>query len=240
MVDQLLSQRIAEKIIKRLGIDERDIEYSKKPKTVVLITPDFFPRMSNEVSYTTKEIAQHLATRGVNTHVISYDPWKAGQREDFGGFTVHYVTNPVRAYSPLTWTLTLSMEVSRVIADIFHEEGNIDLIHAHEWLSFPAGIHLQAALRKPLLVNYYSIEHIRTPGVCNGYTEAVKQIEWMASYESKRIFVNQDWLKNLLHIHYSTPPEKVNVLNPEDKEFDKKIIRNYTWVVRQWREMIEK
>ncbi len=235
-----LSRIITEKIIKKLGIDEKDLVYEKKPKTVVLITPDFFPRMSNNIAYTTKEIAQNLAAKNINVHLIAYDPLKAGTTDELAGFRVHYVSNPVRAYSPLTWTLTLSMEISRIIADIFHNEGNIDLIHAHEWLTFPAGIHLQAALRKPLLVNYYSIEHMRSPGICNGYTEAVKQIEWMGSYESKRILVNESWLKEKLQWYYSTPPEKVNVLRPEDEEFDRKLVRDYSWVLKQWKELMER
>jgi len=236
----VLSGKITEKIIKRLGISEKDIEFNKKAKTVVLISPDFFPRMSNEIAYTTNEIAKNLAIKGINTHLITYDPLKQGQIDEVAGFKVHYVGNPIRTYSPLTWSLTLSMEISRVIADIFHEEGNIDLIHAHEWLTFPAGMHLQAALKKPLLVNYYSIEHIRNPGICNGYTEAVKQIEWMSSVKSKKIFVNSDFLKDCIKKHYGVKENKINILDLSAEDFDKKIVRDYNWVVREWREIMEK
>ena len=151
-----VNQKLLDKILKQLRVSPEDISYERKPKNVVLITAEYLPKDITNISLQCKSLAEGLVDKGINTHVITFDPWKVGQTVELGGAKVHYVGNSIKTYSPLTWAMTLGMEIGRVTADIYHEEGNIDLIHAHEWITFPSGITLQAALRKPLIVNYYS------------------------------------------------------------------------------------
>lgn len=228
------NQKIIEKILKQLRISPTDVAYERKLKNVVLITAEYLPRDITQVSLQCKNLAEGLVQRGINTHVVSFDPWKAGQTTNIGGAEIHYVGNSVKSYSPLTWAITLNMEIGRVVADIYHSEGNIDLIHTHEWQMFPAGITLQSALRKPLISSYYTLQEQRTPGVNNGFTEAVKQIEWRASQASSSIHVNEEWMKSALLQFYSPSESKVNVLKPETPSWAKDVVRDYSWVLKNW------
>ncbi len=229
-----MNQKIIEKILKQLRISPTDVAYEKKPKNVVIITAEYLPRDITQISLQCKNLAEGLVQRGINTHVVSFDPWKEGQTSNIGGAEIHYVGNSVKSYSPLTWAITLSMEIGRVVADIYHSEGNIDLIHTHEWQMFPAGITLQNALRKPLITSYYSLQEQRTPGITNGFTEAVKQIEWRASQNSNSIHVNKEWMKHALIRFYSPQESKVNVFSPEASTWTKDIVRDYSWVLKNW------
>ena len=231
---QNLNQKILEKIIKQLNLAPGDIEYSKKPKNVVLITPDYLPRTISDISLQSKQLAESLVHKGINTHVVTFDPWKVGFSDELAGVNVHYIGNTIKSYSPLTWAITTGMEIGKAVADIYHKEGQIDLIHAHEWSMFPAGLNLQAAMRKPLFVNYYSLQEQRTPGINNNFTEAVKQIEWRGSKLSDRIIVNEEWMKNELLKFYSPPEKKVNVVDPTNINWTKDIARDYSWVMKNW------
>ncbi|VVB61149.1 Glycosyltransferase Family 4 [uncultured archaeon] len=229
-----LNQKIINNIVRQLRINPLDEAQRKKPKNVLLISADYLPKDVSNVALQCKSLADGLAERGINVHVISVDDWKAGTTVEMGAVKVHYVGNTIKAYSPLTWALTVGMDVCRVAADIYHNEGNIDLIHAHDWMMFPTGINLQFALKRPLIVNYYSLQHHRTPGVSNGFTEAVKQIEWRGSTESRRILVNEDWMKRELMNYYSPPKDKVNVIGPQAEDWTKDIVRDYSWVLKNW------
>lgn len=228
------NQKIIDKILKQLRISPSDVAYEKKPRNVVIITAEYLPKDITPISLQCKTLAEGLVRKGISTHVVSFDPWKEGQTTDIGGAEIHYVGNSVKTYSPLTWAITLNMEIGRVVADIYHQEGNIDLIHTHEWMMFPAGITLQNALRKPLITSYYTLQEQRTPGVMNGYTEAVKQIEWRASQDSNSIHVNEEWMKNALLKFYSPTESKVNVFSPEKPTWAKDIVRDYSWVLKNW------
>ena len=52
---------------------------------------------------------------------------------------------------------------------------NFDVIHAHDWLSFPAGVAAKNATGKPLVVHIHSTEIDRTGG--NNANEAIYAVE---------------------------------------------------------------
>jgi len=181
-----------------------------------------------------KTLAEGLVDKGIETHVVTFDPWKVGEQMKMADVNVHYVGNTIKAYSPLTWSLTLNMEIGRVVSGILHDRGSIDLIHAHQWEMFPSGITIQAALNKPFIVNYYSTEHHRSPNVSNPYVDSIKQIEWRGSHHSDRIQVGDEWLKNEVIKYYSPEPKKVNVVDPHASRWTKHVVRDYNWVLKNF------
>ncbi|MCK4967976.1 MAG: hypothetical protein KAS12_02880, partial [Candidatus Aenigmarchaeota archaeon] len=122
---QNLNQKLLEKIMSQLNILPGDFQDSKKLKNVVLITPDYLPRTLSDISMQSKQLAESLVRRGINTHVVTFDPWKVGVIDEIAGVNVYYVGNSIKSYSPLTWSITVGMEVGKVVADIYHKEGNI-------------------------------------------------------------------------------------------------------------------
>ncbi|MEA3229770.1 MAG: glycosyltransferase [archaeon] len=237
MNENEMNQILLRKILKQLKIDPNDHDTPYSPKNILIISAEYLPKDITPQSLHCKALADGLVDKNMNVNVISYDPWKAGQTVKMGNVKVHYITNSIKTYSPLTWALTVSMEINRKAADIYHTEGGIDLIHAHQWEMFPAGISLQAAFNKPVIINYYSLQHHRTPGVCNGYTDSVKQIEWKGSDKSQKVLVNEDWLKNEIIKYYSLEPAKVGVINAQEKHWTKQIVRDYKWVAKTWNNM---
>lgn len=218
---------ILKKILRMLDVHEYAEEKHKKLKRVVLISPDFFPRKITEIAVNIKEIAEKLVEYNIDTHIVAYDPWKHEVRDEINGINVHYISTPINAYSPLTWSAVFSVDICRKVADIFHNEGDIDLIHSHDWSTFPAGINLKAALHKPLVINMYSLETQRSKGVDNLYTRAVKNLELSTIKTSEKVHTTKHSVKDLLINNYHISNEKLTYINPFENNWQVKVIEDY-------------
>lgn len=234
MTPEQINSLFIEKILKQIKYSPEDSAPGRKPKSVVLLSSEYMPKSVSNISIHCKSLADGLVDKGIRVNVITPDPWKKGQVIEMGGVKVYYIDNSIRTYSPLTWALTLNMEIGHAMSKIIHEETDIDLIHAHQWEMFPAGLMLQAALRKPLVVNYYSIQSQRTPFMSNAYIEAVKQLEFKASNDSDKIHVVNDWLKNEILKWYSPQFEKINVVDPNRKQWTRDVVRDYKWIMQNF------
>ena len=229
-----VNQNLINKILNQMRYHPENKDYNDIPRRVLLITGQYLPKDTTEIALKCKTLAEGLVDKGIETHVVTFDPWKVGHTTEMGGVKLHYIGNNIKAYSPLTWALTLNMEIGMAVSNILHERGQIDLIHAHQWEMFPSGITLQAALDKPFIVNYYSTEHHRSPETSNPYVDAIKQIEWKGAYNSDRIQVGDEWLKNEVIRYYSPEPKKVNVVDSSKSRWTKNVVRDYNWVLKNF------
>ncbi len=109
----------------------------------------------------------------------------------------HSLLEEVRAYA----------ERSRGIA----EREAYDLIHAHDWLSFPAGLMAKAVSGKPLVVHVHATEFDRTGG--SGVNQAVYEIEREGMRAADAIVAVSDWTKQIIVAHYGVSPDKVQVVH---------------------------
>ncbi len=88
---------------------------------------------------------------------------------------------------------------------------DFDVIHAHDWLSFPAGLMAKKISGKPLIVHVHATEFDRTGG--NGINEAVYQIEKQGMAEADMVVAVSDWTKSILIDKYDVPADKIAVVH---------------------------
>ncbi len=86
-----------------------------------------------------------------------------------------------------------------------------DIIHAHDWLSFPAGIMAKEISSRPLIVHVHATEFDRTGG--NGINEAVYRIEKEGMEKADGIITVSHWTKNIVTKHYGISPAKIRVVH---------------------------
>lgn len=94
--------------------------------------------------------------------------------------------------------------VLRIAAD---EE--FDLIHAHDWMTFPAGVALAASTKKPLVVHVHSTEFDRSGEHVNQH---VYDIERHGMHAAGRVIAVSNYTRNIILSRYGVPPEKVDVV----------------------------
>ncbi|MCR4322833.1 MAG: glycosyltransferase family 4 protein, partial [Candidatus Azambacteria bacterium] len=95
---------------------------------------------------------------------------------------------------------------------------SFDVIHAHDWLSFLAGLEAKRVSGKPLIVHVHATEFDRTGGT--GVNARVYDIERRGMQEADRVIAVSQWTKNIIVEHYGVSPEKIEVVHNGVEERD--------------------
>jgi len=105
----------------------------------------------------------------------------------------------------------------RVSKIILHE--NFDIIHCHDWLTFPAGLEIKKIFHnKPLIAHLHSTELDRT-GEYN-INSHIYQIEKEGLEKANLVIANSNFTKNKAIQCYGIEPEKIKVVyNAVDKNY---------------------
>jgi len=98
---------------------------------------------------------------------------------------------------------------ARVVADLASTE-RFDVIHAHDWMTFPAGIAAREASGKPLVVHVHASEWDR----CGGLGDpAVRTIEAEGLAAADLIVCVSHYMRKVLERHYSIDPARLRVVH---------------------------
>lgn len=94
---------------------------------------------------------------------------------------------------------------------------NFDIIHAHDWLSFLAGIEAKKVSGKPLIVHVHATEFDRGGG--NGVNQRVWEIEKAGLDQADGVIAISEFVKNNIIKNYGADPKKIRVIhNGVDEE----------------------
>ena len=87
---------------------------------------------------------------------------------------------------------------------------DFDLIHAHDWLTYPSGLALQELTGKPLLAHIHATEFDRAGGVGD---ERVHQIEYAGMSGADAVAAVSRYTAEMVINRYSIDPAKVNIIH---------------------------
>lgn len=108
----------------------------------------------------------------------------------------------------------------------------IDVIHAHDWMTFPAGIAAKKKTNKPLITHIHNTAFDRSGGNPNPYEY---QIEFEGFTQSDKILAVSNFVRQTIIQKYNIPPEKIEIVHngidldnykhtPERTKIDKQIV----------------
>ncbi|MCC6661700.1 MAG: glycosyltransferase [Phycisphaerales bacterium] len=97
---------------------------------------------------------------------------------------------------------------ARLVVSLAQHE-SFDVIHAHDWLTYPAGLALARLSRKPLVVHVHSTEFDRSGERVN---PAVYDIERRGMHGAQRIIAVSMFTKSICVSRYGVRPGKVDVV----------------------------
>jgi len=84
-----------------------------------------------------------------------------------------------------------------------------DIIHAHDWMTYPAGIAVAESTGKPLIVHVHSTECDRSGDNLN---QNIYDIERRGMHFASRVVAVSNYTKNIIVNRYGVAPEKVTVV----------------------------
>lgn len=101
-----------------------------------------------------------------------------------------------------------SERYARLVVALARSE-DFDVIHAHDWLTYPAGISLCQVTGKPLVVHVHSTEFDRSG---NHVNQRVYDIERAGMHAASRVIAVSQLTKNICVRRYAVAPGKVDVV----------------------------
>jgi glycosyltransferase involved in cell wall biosynthesis len=117
-----------------------------------------------------------------------------------------------RAFHAMDYSGDMYGEVYRYAAHATQlaADEQFDLVHAHDWMTYPAGILVAAASGKPLVVHVHSTEFDRSGENVN---QMIYDIEREGMHAADRIITVSHYTRNIIISRYGVSGEKVEVVH---------------------------
>lgn len=158
----------------------------------------------------------------INSEVSGYQMFVETNNKGMVDFSGRYDNN-----------LMSEIEKYAVVASVIAEENDFDIIHAHDWLAYPAGIAAKEVSGKPLVIHVHATDFDRSGGSVN---PDVYRIEKEGMDAASKIITVSNLTREIVINKYNIDPSKVEtVYNAVDpvaisenmmikKGFDEKVV----------------
>ncbi len=175
----------------------------------------------------------------VSSKIVPYtDPddfWKVVSTEDDEQRVIVQTNNKGMVDFSGRYDSNLLEEIYKysVVASVIAEENDFDLIHAHDWLTYPAGIAAMEVSGKPLVIHVHATDFDRSGGSVN---PDVYNIEKRGMDAASKIITVSNLTREIVINKYNIHPDKVetvyNAVEPVNfsndiivnKGFDEKVV----------------
>jgi len=104
-----------------------------------------------------------------------------------------------------------SKRYGEVVAEVAKDYPQSPLLHAHDWMSIPAGLRAKAKTGKPLVLQIHSTEFDRSGG--GEPNHAIADVEWQGLTEADKIIAVSAYTKRLIVEKYAIPSDKIEVVH---------------------------
>lgn len=109
--------------------------------------------------------------------------------------------------------------------DQMADSKEFDIIHAHDWLTFRAGLRAKQKTGRPLILHVHSVESDRAGG--NGGNPLVQEIEEMGFLIADRIIAVSQHTKNTIMRDYHIPGDKIDVVHNSVEKSDMPVLSDH-------------
>jgi len=150
------------------------------------------------------ENAKNVSVREVGSFL---QPYNAAKSE------VHYIESYDPVGKPIFKSRTIIAEAHRFahLASLIAQEENFDIIHAHDWTSFLAGVAAKAVSGKPLILHVHATSFDQAAGA--NVDPGIFKIECESFAEADKIVTVSQFTKNILVSRHGVDAEKVEVIH---------------------------
>jgi len=178
-----------------------------------MLSWEYPPKIIGGISRVVHDLAQKLGEKNNDVHVITCGEPGLNQEELDKNIYVHRVyPYEINATNFIDWVLQLNFALLEKSIELIHEIKSFDIIHAHDWLVAFAARVLKHSYSIPLVATIHATEHGRNWGIHNDTQRYINNVEWWLAFESWRLIVNSEYMKNEVKGIFNIPGDKVNVI----------------------------
>lgn len=123
-------------------------------------------------------------------------------------------------------------EVARFTQGVMEvcEDLEFDVIHAHDWMTFPAAVALREHTGKPMLAHIHSLEYDRSGR--NGMNARIRGLEQLGLSQAEAVIAVSHYTKGIICGEYGINHEKVHVAH--NGIYEKEVVQHYQSVHTDW------
>ena len=178
--------------------------------SVMMLSWEFPPRIIGGISPHVYYLSKSLARNGVKVYVVTCDFPGAPQHEVVDGVEILRIDsykNPSPDFA--TWVYLMNVNMQKEAAAIIKGlDGNVDVLHVHDWLVATAGIGLKHVFRKPLFATIHSTEIGRRNGIHFDYERMIHETEAWLTYEAWKVICCSDYMVSHVRWAFGLPADK--------------------------------
>ncbi len=179
---------------------------------ILMLSWEYPPRIVGGISRVVHDLAQSLAEKGNEVHVVTC--WEQGAQEfekDKEVFVHRVHTCPLGTNNFVDWVLQLNFSLLEKAIEISNKTG-FDIIHAHDWIVAFTAKTLKHAFKIPLVSTIHATEHGRNWGLHNDTQRYISSVEWLLTYESWKVICNSEYMKDEIKNVFQLPEDKISVI----------------------------
>ena len=198
---------------------------------ILMLTWEYPPRVVGGIARVVHDLSRTLLKDGHDVTVVTYKDGDAPYFEDDKGVKVYRVDNyMINPNNFIDWIMQLNFNLIAKANEIIAEQGNFDVIHAHDWLVAYAAKTLKNSYNIPIVATIHATEAGRNSGIHDETQRYINDTEWMLTYEASEVIVNSNYMKNELQRLFGLPYEKINVVpNGVNLNLFNGVERDYTF-----------
>jgi glycogen(starch) synthase len=174
---------------------------------ILMATWEFPPFKVGGIGSHCYDLSRTLASMDHDVHILTYGDNRALEKTE--GVTVHRMPS---TYAPdtISWSMFLSHQMEKKAIEL-HKEERFDVIHAHDWMTVPAGVGIKKLLNIPMVFTLHSTEKGRS-GIHDSYTRMINDLEWYGTYEAGEVItVGKDFHSEVKHM-FNVPESKIHYI----------------------------
>ena len=180
---------------------------------ILMLTWEYPPRVVGGISRVVYDLSRTLLKDGHDVTVVTYRDGDVPYFEDDKGVKVYRVDNyMINPNNFIDWIMQLNFSLVAKANEIIAEQGNFDVIHAHDWLVAYAAKTLKNSYNIPIVATIHATEAGRNSGIHDETQRYINDTEWMLTYEASEVIVNSNYMKGELQRLFGLPYEKINVI----------------------------
>ena len=178
---------------------------------ILMLTWEYPPRVVGGIARVVYDISRTLLKDGHDVTVVTYREGDTPYFEDDKGVKVYRVDNyMINPNNFIDWIMQLNFNMVAKVNEIMKEQGEFDVIHAHDWLVAYAAKTLKNSYNIPIVSTIHATEAGRNSGIHDETQRYINDTEWMLTYESAEVIVNSNYMKNELNVILKTKEEIID------------------------------
>jgi glycosyltransferase involved in cell wall biosynthesis len=190
---------------------------------ILVLSWEFPPRIVGGIARHVAELYPELVALGHEIHLITVEFGEALPHEIVDGVHIHRV--PVaKGHDFFHWVSNMNNSMGQYGGELILEQGNFDLVHAHDWIVGDAAIALKHHFKIPLIATIHATEYGRHNGIHNETQNYIANKEKNLAHNAWRVIVCSDYMSHEVQRALHIPRNKVDIIyngiRPEKKHRD--------------------